>query len=741
MLPGRLCIGILEEDNPFKSYFRVKPLLLAGENGFEPVDCSEIYPEDGCIRIVPDKNESSHFKTRMRRMGRYCVLDLRAHAGENDKIRPNKNYRVDMSERNTNIIYSDVVREPAVGSIYEIVDEIADGPWPGELPSTPDVLCGNALDIWYLEQDVSSMGYRAVMSSKKLNEADYQRFELIGFNDKELHFAVCRPHLIDEMMSRSAAVPVPEKEPVVPEKVEEVKPAEPEKPRLNCDAPRPPKDDTRRSPRGHGLEAQCGLNPRRGRSLQEIIEDKWRHSRVDQLGHPVPAEAMGQPVENPLERAEIAVREAWQIPELRAPLLQFLAETGDMRNRLDEVRRNRRDEALRRDLEDLEADRLRTLDEIDALKKNKNALRETLKQEIREEEAAALRNCTERTKAARAECARFEQEAREAGDAADLARDAFNALQDGRFEAKLREFALTSRAAELLAHPAKPAPVQPRYADTKPDAEAWIGRMCSAAKMQGLELDRPDAANLLILLALDRHIIISGSASSDKLPLARAVAQALGIADAGLYRELNGGHRKKPEFGEKQPLMVTIEDANRAPDADITLSLLEQENLILISLIDDAGSGFPVSADAFARAAMLRLEPARADLPWKAISCTAEQYDLPRPETLSGAFTADAGIQPSPAIQQKLAALRLSLAALGSRISRRALDRMWRYCSIMQHLEVTDEADALDRAFAQFALPTLLAEAKLECLAALPELLQDMPRCMALLKAPLPIMI
>ena len=59
MLPGKLCIGILEEDNPFKSYFRFKPLLLAQENGFEAVDSTAAYPEDGCIRIVPDKNESS----------------------------------------------------------------------------------------------------------------------------------------------------------------------------------------------------------------------------------------------------------------------------------------------------------------------------------------------------------------------------------------------------------------------------------------------------------------------------------------------------------------------------------------------------------------------------------------------------------------------------------------------------------------------------------------------------------
>ena len=36
-------------------YFRFKPLLLAQENGFEAVDSTAAYPEDGCIRIVPDE--------------------------------------------------------------------------------------------------------------------------------------------------------------------------------------------------------------------------------------------------------------------------------------------------------------------------------------------------------------------------------------------------------------------------------------------------------------------------------------------------------------------------------------------------------------------------------------------------------------------------------------------------------------------------------------------------------------
>ena len=124
-LPGKLCVGILEEDNPLKSYFRFKPLLISQEDGYIPFSSAEPFPESGCLRIVPDKNESGHFKARMRRIGRYALLDLRAHPGENDKIRPNKNYRLDPGENNAYIVYSDVVIEPPAGMLYEILDRAA----------------------------------------------------------------------------------------------------------------------------------------------------------------------------------------------------------------------------------------------------------------------------------------------------------------------------------------------------------------------------------------------------------------------------------------------------------------------------------------------------------------------------------------------------------------------------------------------------------------------------------------
>lgn len=121
-LPGKLIIGFLEEDNPVKAFFRIRPMWAQdGEKGYFLNDMDQKYLEDGFIRIVPDKNELAVFKGRMRSLGRYCALDLRNFPGENEKIRPNKNYGMG-AERNAFIVYSDVIGPVAQKTAMEVLD-------------------------------------------------------------------------------------------------------------------------------------------------------------------------------------------------------------------------------------------------------------------------------------------------------------------------------------------------------------------------------------------------------------------------------------------------------------------------------------------------------------------------------------------------------------------------------------------------------------------------------------------
>ena len=68
------------------------------------------------------------------------------------------------------------------------------------------------------------------------------------------------------------------------------------------------------SPRKQSMPMQSGFNPRRSTGIKDIIDDMWRQSRLDQLGHPVPPEASGTPVVSPVDKALQAMREAWRLP-------------------------------------------------------------------------------------------------------------------------------------------------------------------------------------------------------------------------------------------------------------------------------------------------------------------------------------------------------------------------------------------------------------------------------------------
>lgn len=784
MLPGKLCIGILEEDNPQKSYFRLKPLLVESEGRYEAVSSEEAYPEEGCIRIVPDKNESSYFKGRMRRMGRYCVLDLRDHAGENDKIRPNKNYKGDDVERNAHIVYSDVVREPARDMIFEIAEFEGEGAWEGDAPGTPRVLRGSSTETWaYAPADGGDEGARIAPDGQSLNEAELQRFELPGFPGETLRFAIRLPGTLPsvveppipraELLRAERSTPKPEERPApkpeekaapeppaaekaapekpaperpAPERPVQEKPA-PEKPWISHDLPKPPHIDPRMSRMQQSLAAQSGLNPRRNRSLQEIIEEKWRHSRVDQLGHPIPANAMGQPVENPVERAVEALRQAWDNPAIHAQLLDAISSIGDFYAALDQRGRMLGDHAIQQELEELEADRLRALDALDKLRREKAALRESFKEEIRQEEAGALAEAVARTKAAQAECKKYEAEAERARKSMAEVEDAYASLTDGRFEDKLRDFALTSRAAALLKEDGA-AEAAPNPVDPAPSREEWMQRIKRAFALEGLELSSVQAANMLVCAALGESLLFSGPAASDKCMTAHALATALGAPAAQRYVEFPGESPdvRAPKAEEllrpsDLPAVALIREANRMPGADVCRGLCgAAENLLVIAAISDGGTGFPVSAEALERGFLIRLEPVSADAPWRPCDAAASEFPPVRMQALRDAFLKDAEELP-PALERRLQKIRSELAAHGVRLSRRTLDMMWHYCGAMLSACRISAGEALDLAFAQKALPCILAEAPVACLAGLKAMLSGMPHSLSLLNQPLPIQI
>lgn len=781
-LPGKLCVGILEEDNPLKSYFRFKPLLVAEEGGYLPFDGAEAFPENGCLRIVPDKNESGHFKARMRRIGRYALLDLRAHPGENDKIRPNKNYRVDSAETNAYIVYSDVVVEPPAGMLFEVLDRAA----PEDsshmaltmpLPGTPRVLFrdengGVAPALW---RAAAMEGVEGAVELSREEERILPGLggetRLPGFAGEQTCVMLAAPGALltraaeategaeateahAPVVARPVEVrPVEASTPIEARPVEApapvaARPAEAPSPRPErpgrAEAPRE-REKPRLSARAQAMALQTGLNPRRSRSLQEIIDDRWRRSRFDQLGHPVPGEATGMPVESPVERAMDALRAAWRIEETRPKLAEAIGELEGMSGAIQKGAAKREDEARTQRLNELEAQRLRLLNEVSALEARRADARERLLEDVRRDNARQLAEGERKLEALKADIAACEERAQGARAALAEAESAY-----AEAEKRLAARAMETKALRFLQTPAERVPTD----SALPSAGELISDVRTYLERAGVPLSHDQAVELLAALTLSPVTVLCGPALAPKGELARALAGALGLGNRFLclsdprhYEVRNAQLRALLEDkNDPAPAMILLENCNeiaRVPFVSSIMWQLEPLSRPLCParlLLTASDEGSPLATELLDTAFVLWLEPESADTPWH------EEREAPvEPELAVSRAALENIFRPhaeavTEEVRERMARLRADLAAHGVRLSRRTLDAVWLFCAAAAPLlRERSPMQALDLALAHRALPALLSSTPLEALEAMPEMVTDLEECKKLLERPLPI--
>ena len=807
-LAEKIAIGFLEEDNPVKSYYRFKPLILDNPDGYAPLENSEqLYPEDGFLRIVPDKNESSHFKVRMRRIGRFCMIDLRKHLSQSDKIRPNKNYKADGIEKNVNIVYSDVITEIPAGRAAEIIacenaqEMRVEGVFPG---STPFMLeCAGEFTGPYKweamegEEDAyhpvrhdafqPADGTALPTGEMIVLAPDTERsYRLLIAPAGQSLFApmeTLEPETEEPLL---AAEPKPDmldlEEPavktVVPQSVAAAEPQpvmQPEERRPRLEEARKPSEvkmesvpprsaqlkpavgSGRASQRSAAVEAQRGLNPKRGVSLLEIIDEQWRHSRLDQLGHPVPPEAGSKPLLSPVDRALDALKEAWSLPEARGGVLDAvlgLEQLPDMLpERLGNAARPLKQAELQ-ELDEFEARRLKALRELEDLSRAHSDKRRELLDEVKQENAIELRKLQKQNDQARADA---ELSRKLADAAAETARVAQKALENISGEQLLEQILtdeLRTRAAAMLRQmdeikkPAMPLPTL-----VEPSIGELVSDLRVAFEDYGMSLSNDQAVNLLAGIALQDVCVYSGVTGSGKSRAARLLAQTLGLTD-GRFVTLHAG--AKPAAAEKKfsemneisdaftPLITLIDDANTAPgDPTRGLASMHEDagdgihpNMKLILTVQDNPVGYALNANLLDRAFFVRFDLPGLDLPWKPAAVT--------PHRREGAVSMDAlrklfaqGSEISQEVQDRMMTLCRKLADLGVYFSARALSDMYRYISTLQPMMTCAPMQVLDYALAQRAIPHVLATAPVAALRELPKLLADMPMCLRLMEQPL----
>ena len=741
LLPGKYCIGILEEDNPLKSYFRFKPILVAEEDRFVPFDTPEEYPSDGCIRIVPDKNESGLFKVRMRRIGLFAAVDLHAHPSESDKIRSNKNYHNDDSERNAYIIYSDVIREPAKGSLFSVIKISPEEAETALVHAQPIADCllysdGALLNsVWHCVNDPEiANGYRLEKTDDEADTAALQVFDLALPDGQAVTLAV-RPLTQVSITKSEVAPPSETAAPAAPAAPKEDAPQAPEKPA------EPPIVESAVPVYKQMLLEQCGLNPRRSRSLKEIVDEKWRTSRFEALGLPTQDIQNTQPVEAPIESAMSAFRAAWAQPQLRTELVSALAEFEDLDDALNACRSAARESAIGQQLVDLEARRLESLKQLEDIRKDTSVLRESVKQEILQDEADAFADAIEKTKVARDQQAEAEKACEEMQSDAAAAQDLLNSLNDGRFEKRLQEFALTSRAAGLIRRLDTKRVTPPVINGVSVDREALIERTLNTFESAGAAISRSDAVHLLICASQSPILLFAGSPGCGKTRTARLLARALGLPDSRVHFVSPGKDPVAlPECSGTAMRMVVLDDANLSPVGDFYRGLsleAESDKFLLCATIQD--DGLPVAAYAFDRAFTIYLNDEVSIGNQSTVRrVQAEGLSPVSLSTLRALFPSRGDCIPEGALA-RLRKLIADCKLIGLRPSARAVNAVLDLLNAEIPLQTEEPLHLLDRAVAERILPALLAGSPLDSLRALPKLLNDLPRCDHLLSQPLPV--
>lgn len=814
-LAEKIAIGFLEEDNPIKSYYRFKPMILQNEDAYALLeDVERLYPEDGYLRIVPDKNESSHFKARMRRIGRFCMIDLRKHLSESDKIRANKNYRSDGIERNVNIVYSDVIIEIPAGRAAEVIscenpDGISvTGVCPGSTPfilecggkftgpfkwvqaeGSEDTYCparhdgfepidGDALPAGELmtiapDEDRAfalllakgdGLLFTAVEKPAPAEEKAEETLIMTDSKDELLELDEKKPEAPQVIVVKPApkpaapaeAKPVPRAE-ATPVREEKPQPAKSEPVAPRAAQLRPAVGSGRAMQRSAAMEAQRGLNPKRGTSLLEIVDEQWRFSRLDQLGCPIPPEAGSKPVLSPVDKVREALKSAWELDEARGGVLDAVLALEQMAELLPERLGKAKQPLKKSELEELdefEARRLKALRELQELSRAHADKRRELLEEVKTQHAVELRMLQKQSDQAKADADKSRELADAASDAARIAQKALKGITGEQLLEKIMSEELRTRAAAMLRQldqaeaPAAPVPVL-----TEPSVGELVSDLRVAFEDYGMPLSNDQAVNLLAGIALQDVNVYSGVTGSGKSRAARLMAQALGLTD-GRFVTLHAG--AKPAVSEKKfadlnavsdaftPLITLIDDANSLPgDPTRGLASMHEDdadgihpNMKLILTVQDNPMGYALNANLMDRAFFVRFDLPGLDLPWRPSAITPRKpAGAVSMDTLKKLFVPQSEI--SPEVQDRMMTLRRKLADLGVYFSARALSDMHRYITTVQGMMTCSPMQVLDYALAQRAIPYVLATAPVAALHELPKLLADMPMCLKLMEQPL----
>lgn len=492
---GRIVLSYVEEDNIQRAYFRIRPLLT--EDGAISQADIDALPDEGYLRIVPDKNEQHTFKERMRELAPLCVLDLLNLPPDAVKIRSNKNYAPQRGENNQFIVYSDAVQAIPQQFFYEVISaEISDKEKIGKA-ATP--LC-------YLRSGgringpVSrATGLEQEGAAPLAPDSDGLYAVTLPDGTEKLFYWPRREHA-----ERPAAAPAREAE--------------------SAAAPKEPEKKLNGMPLYQTVARRPAQPQRAHNALVDAVGQQIRAGRVEAPGAVISAGTATRPVENPMDAFRHSLDKLWAMPDMqRQAAAHFLSMTG-VQNILNQQLCSQGTDAVARamnsQIQDLEAERLALLMQVDAAQKNVSALRQEALAQASGAEKDALTRLQQQTAAARQDLEKVEVE---------------------------RSKLLEERDA-LLAEMGKADP-DTVYVKGEvggyAELDTLLDRVAQALRSAGAQCEKDDALHLLTLLCVSpRQLELVMPARADALAAAHALARALGVEaaeDRGALRVCEGG--------------------------------------------------------------------------------------------------------------------------------------------------------------------------------------------------------
>ena len=434
---------------------------------------------------------------------------------------------------------------------------------------------------------------------------------------------------------------------------------------------------------------QKQLSPRRAHnSLMEAVENQRYAARYEAPGATLPQSAELREVHNPADALKRALQRMWQSTETQRQAVDVLLNQPGMRAMLSKALSKDTNDltvaAMQSQLQEMEAERLMTLMQLDDVKKNLSAARE---------EAIGKLNMAEQKKLDELHIAQ-----QQAQNALDEITKALEPIENKREEA--------SRKMEEL-QSAFDAPVYFLCPPTggRASKQELIDRVEKAMKAAGFLVQPGDAQAMLTAFSLSaqkREMQFRAETEADAQTALEAFAAALGTQVRGAAAD---GVQSVVIPGGNAPLFQVHWGSGNKVDHPLVFSV----SLDLIGDANAADGWFTPHADLIAHA-----DPQAIPQPlpvFAPVSLECIQKEMLKDEKLSDETL------------QAISAVRKAVAEAGHPLPLAAVDMMCRFIAATQ--EDLGVAQAIDRAVAMYAVAHVLdydldTEALKHCLAAMP---------------------